>query len=61
VLHAEELDGADVVIVPSTIRARMLDFDHKVANIAAGEAAGRDAVPRLRVALGQAAAARRAR
>jgi NTE family protein len=61
VLHAEELDGADVVIVPSTVRSRMLDFDHKVANIAAGEAAGRDAVPRLRAALDQAAAVRQAR
>jgi NTE family protein len=60
-LHAEELDGADIVIVPRTIRTRMLDFDHKAANIAAGEAAGRDAVPRLRAALDQAAAARRAR
>jgi NTE family protein len=60
-LHAEEIDGADVVIVPQTVRSRMLDFDHKVANIAAGEAAGRDAVPRLRAALNQAAVSRRAR
>jgi NTE family protein len=57
-LHAEELEGADVVIVPRTVRARMLDFDQKAANIAAGEAAGRDAVPRLRAALAQAAASR---
>jgi len=48
VLLAEELDSADVVIVPRTVRTRMLDFENKGANIAAGEAAGRDAVPRLK-------------
>jgi NTE family protein len=47
-LRAGELDAADAVIVPRTVRARMLDFSHKAANIAAGEAAGREMAPRLR-------------
>jgi NTE family protein len=44
----EELAGADVVIVPRTERTRMLDFDRKLEHIAAGEEAGRAAVPRIR-------------
>lgn len=59
-LLADELDGADVVIVPRTVRTRMLDFDQKGSNIAAGEAAGREAVPQLREALARATAAKRA-
>lgn len=59
--YGSELELADVVIVPRTVRTRMLDFDQKVANIAAGEAAGREAVPQLRVALARAVAARQAR
>jgi NTE family protein len=47
-LLTEELDGADVVIVPRTVRTRMLDFTQKAANIAAGEAAGREAARRVR-------------
>jgi hypothetical protein len=39
----------------------MLDFDQKVANIAAGETAGRESVPQLRVALDRAAASKLAR
>jgi NTE family protein len=50
-LLAGELDNADVVIVPRTARTRMLDFGQKEANIAAGVAAGRDAVPQLRALL----------
>jgi NTE family protein len=50
-LLAGELDGADAVIVPRTARTRMLDFEQKEANIAAGVAAGRDAVPQLRALL----------
>jgi NTE family protein len=60
-LHVEELDGADIVIVPRTVRTRMLDFDQKVSNIAAGETAGRESVPQLRVALDRAAASKLAR
>ncbi|MGH2362985.1 MAG: patatin-like phospholipase family protein, partial [bacterium] len=55
-LLAGELDAADVVIVPRTPRTRMLDFEQKETNIAAGEAAGREAVPRLRELIAQAVA-----
>jgi NTE family protein len=60
-LLADELDRADVVIVPRTVRTRMLDFGQRESNIAAGEAAGREAVPQLRAALARAVAARQAR
>jgi NTE family protein len=53
-----ELDAADIVVSPKTVRARMLDFSHKKANIDAGEAAGRDALPRLRELIARAAATR---
>ena len=53
-----ELDAADIVVSPKTVRARMLDFSHKKANIEAGEAAGRDALPRLRELIARAAATR---
>jgi NTE family protein len=56
-----ELDAADIVVSPRTVRARMLDFEHKQANIAAGEAAGRDALPRLRELIARAAATKQAR
>jgi len=59
-LLADELDGADVIIVPRTVRTRMLDFDQKVSNIAAGEAAGRDSLPRVRAALNRATASKQA-
>jgi NTE family protein len=58
---AEELDAADIVVAPRTARARMLDFDHKETNIAAGEAAGREAVPQLREVMARVAAAKRSR
>jgi len=58
VRYGDELDLADVVVVPRTAPTRMLDFDQKVSNIAAGEAAGRDAVPQLREALARAGASR---
>jgi NTE family protein len=61
VRYGDELEEADVVIVPRTVRTRMLDFDHKESNIAAGEAAGREAVPQLRAALARAAASKQAR
>jgi NTE family protein len=60
-LRAEELDAADVVVVPRTVRARMLDFAHREANIAAGESAGRDAVPRLREIVARVSKSKRAR
>jgi NTE family protein len=56
-----ELDAADIVVSPRTVRARMLDFAHKKANIEAGEAAGREAVPRLRELIARAAATKQAR
>lgn len=43
----EELKGADVVIIPRTIRTRMLDFEPKLEHIAAGEEAARAAIPRI--------------
>jgi predicted acylesterase/phospholipase RssA len=60
-LLADELDGADVIIVPRTVRTRMLDFDQKVSNIAAGEMAGRESMPQVRAAINQAAASKLAR
>ncbi|MGH8633827.1 MAG: hypothetical protein ACRET7_06800, partial [Burkholderiales bacterium] len=57
----DEIETADVIIVPRTVRTRMLDFDQKETNIAAGEAAGREAVPQLREALARAAASKPAR
>ena len=54
-LLADELEQADVVIVPRTVRTRMLDFDQRESNIAAGAEAGRAAVPELREAIARAA------
>ena len=56
-----ELDAADLVVSPRTVRARMLDFGHKKANIEAGVAAGREALPRLRELIARAAATKQAR
>jgi NTE family protein len=60
-LLADELDVADVVIVPSTVRTRMLDFEQKDTNIAAGEAAGRKAVAQLRALVARVAEEKQAR
>jgi NTE family protein len=57
-LFGDQLDAADIVIVPRTVRVRMLDFEHKETNIAAGEAAGREAVPQLRKLLLQVTASK---
>lgn len=57
-LLADELEQADVVIVPRTVRTRMLDFDQRESNIAAGAEAGREAMPRLREAIARAAASK---
>lgn len=46
-LAAADLQAADVVIRPLTVRTRLLDFTAKLQNIAAGEAAGREIAPRV--------------
>jgi NTE family protein len=60
-LLAEELEGADIIVTPRTAFTRLLDFEHRVANIAAGEAAGREAVAEVLEAIARAAAAKQAR
>ena len=52
----EELEGADVVITPRTVRTRMLDFDRKAENIRAGEAAARDVVVAIQARIAEVAA-----
>jgi len=44
----DELDAADIVIVPRTARTRMLDFERRLEHISAGEDAARALVPRIR-------------
>jgi len=39
---------ADIVIRPQTVRSRITDFSHKLANLAAGESAAQEIVPQLR-------------
>lgn len=58
-LLAEELDAADIVITPQTMRTRMLDFDQREQNIIAGERAGRDAAPRIHQLIAKVAARKR--
>jgi NTE family protein len=58
-LLAEELEGADAVVTPRTVYTRMLDFENKVANIAAGEAAGREALAKVREAIERVSASKR--
>jgi NTE family protein len=60
-LLTDELAVADLVIVPLVERTRMLDFENKVVNIAAGEEAGRSAVLQLRETVARIAAAKQAR
>jgi len=60
-LLTDELAVADLVIVPLVERTRMLDFENKVVNIAAGEEAGRSAVLHLRETVARIAAAKQAR
>lgn len=55
---SNEVDQADVPIRPDTPRTRSLDFSTKLESIAAGEVAGRAAVPVIRERI---AAAERAR
>ncbi|MBI2295120.1 MAG: patatin-like phospholipase family protein [Betaproteobacteria bacterium] len=60
-LLADELDAADVIITPLTVRTRMLDFEKKEENIVAGEAAARGALARIRELIGEVAARKGAR
>lgn len=55
----KELADADIVITPRTVRTRMLDFDQKLQNIAAGEEAARDALPQIRESIATVAAKKR--
>ena len=48
---AQDADAADVVIRPQTARSRINDFQHRQANIAAGEAAARAVVEQIRARL----------
>ena len=54
-LAEPDLRAADVVIRPETVRTRLLDFSAKFQNIAAGEAAGREAAEKILTALQNAA------
>jgi len=60
-LLAEELESADAVVTPRTVYTRMLDFDNKVANIAAGEAAGLEVLANVREAIARAVAEKQGR
>ncbi len=51
-------DKADIVIRPRTIRSRITDFSHKLANLAAGEEAAQAVVPQIRELLSRVAAAK---
>jgi NTE family protein len=59
-LLERELSAADIVITPRTVPTRMLDFDSRLENIAAGEAAGSAAVPQLKALLMKAATSKKA-
>ena len=56
-----DLEDADLVIRPETVRTRILDFSAKLQNIAAGERAGRDATPGIPKLIGEAARRKAAR
>ena len=55
---SSEVEQADVPIRPDTPRTRSLDFSAKLESIAAGEVAGRAAVPAIRERIAQAERAR---
>ena len=55
-LLTDELEAADVVVTPRTVRTRMLDFDKKAENILAGEAAARDALAAIQARIAEVAA-----
>jgi NTE family protein len=60
-LLADELEGADVIITPRTVRTRMFDFDKKTENILAGETAAREALAAVQARIGEVAARKAAR
>ncbi len=45
---ADDAEAADVVIRPQTVRSRINDFQHRKANIAAGEEAARAVIEQIR-------------
>lgn len=52
--------AADVVIRPQTVRSRITDFSHKLANLAAGEDAAREVLPQLQALVARTAGDRAA-
>jgi NTE family protein len=58
-LLERELGKADIVIAPRTAPTRILDFDNKPENIAAGEAAAREVLPQLKELIVRVAAEKR--
>lgn len=48
--------SADIVIRPQTVRSRITDFSHKLANLAAGEDAAREVLPQLQALIAKASA-----
>jgi NTE family protein len=60
-LLTDELEAADVVVTPVTVRTRLLDFDRKAENIRAGETAARAALAAIRERIAEVAAHKVAR
>jgi NTE family protein len=60
-LLTDELDAADVIVTPRTVRTRLLDFDRKTENILAGETAAREAIQEIRKRIAEVAARKVAR
>ncbi len=60
-LLTDELEAADVVVTPRTVRTRMFDFDKKTENILAGETAAREALAAIRERIAEVAARKVAR
>lgn len=58
-LLEQQLARADIVITPRTVRTRILDFENKLQNIAAGEEAAREVVPQVRELVARIAADKR--
>ncbi|MBY0267848.1 MAG: patatin-like phospholipase family protein [Burkholderiales bacterium] len=48
--------SADIVIRPQTVRSRITDFSHKLANLAAGEDAAREVLPQLQALIAKTSA-----
>jgi len=60
-LLTDELEAADVVVTPRTVRTRLLDFDRKAENILAGETAAREALAAIQARIAEIAARKVAR